>query len=327
MTVKVVIDIPSLYKKIEVLSKDYVPAKKDASMDFKKEDSTVRDIKLLLKLLAQNVRLQDVSVWKQQGIEFMSMKDYDRCYIRISKKKSTKELGRGFFGSVYNVVSDPCIKHVPKGVKRVAVKLETIGSAHEYEPNQEPVRVAEVIQIYKKAHALGIAPELYTCFVTKNSSEEITIVKVSEIVEGTSWSSVDWSSGIDKQAALADLRSKVFKMNKAGIIHHDLHSGNVMVRPDGTVCILDFDRAKFVKNEELNRLGEFNASIGFSWEPKGLASKEGVDFLYNALLEDGSIVLGSKVAAGTVKSSRMGKKSSKLTTKLNKTKKRSRGTI
>jgi len=324
MSVKISIDIPSLYKKIEVLSKNYVPVKKMASMEFKKEDSTVRDIKLLLKLLAQNVRLQDMSIWKQQGIEFMSTKDYEKCYIKISKKKSTKELGKGFFGAVYTVVSDPCIKHIPKGVKRVAVKLETIGSAHEYEPNQEPARVAEVIQIYKKVHALGIAPELYTCFVTKNTSDELAIVKVSEIVEGTPWSSMDWSSGIDKQAALDDLRSKISKMNKAGIIHHDLHSGNVMVRPDGTVSILDFDRAKFAKNEELDRLGEFNTSIGFLWEPKGLASKEGVDFLYNALLEDGSIVLGSKAATGTLKSSRVSKKSSKLTKKLNKTKKRSR---
>jgi len=323
MAARVAIDIPSLYEHVEVLSKDYVPSNVPTTMEFEK-DSTVRTIKSMLRLIAQNVRLQDVSIWEQHGIEFMNKKDYEKCYIKISKKKSTKELGKGFFGSVYNVVSDPCIKHIPKGVKHVAVKLEVINSGNEYEPNQEPERVAEVIQIYKKAHALGIAPELYACFVAKNSSGQLTIVKVSEVIEGTGWSSIDWaSSGLNKEEVLADLQKKILKMNKAGIIHHDLHAGNVMVQKDGSVSILDFDRAKFVKDEEQTVLGSFNASFGNPWEPKGIASIEGINFLYDALIKKGSIVLEQKSSSSkkSRKPSRLpGKKTSK---KLNKTKKRS----
>jgi tRNA A-37 threonylcarbamoyl transferase component Bud32 len=110
-------------------------------------------------------------------------------------------------------------------------------------------------------------------------------------------------------------------MNNAGILHHDLHDGNVMVTSDGTVYIIDFDRARFVKNEESSRLGLFNASLDNNWEPKGIASKSAADFFYNYLLNEGSIVLLSKPAKKELKTiknvnkskrSKKSKKSKKL---------------
>ena len=320
MNAKILIDIPTLYKRIEELSKTYVkPDTPSApSFDAPPEDETVKNIKNLIRYIARTVQLQDPAIWKKYDIEFMGRNAFEQCYTRISKKKSTKPLGSGYFGSVYDVVSDPCIKHVPKHVKHVAIKIEPIKSL--YDNSQEPERIGEIFQIYKKAFKLGICPELYNIFVTKDANGSIQIIKVFEIVKGTTWNGTNWSNGLDKQKAIEQLQSKIQKMNKAGILHHDLHDGNVMVTPEGDVYIIDFDRAKFVKNEEKNRMEIFNDSIDYSWEPKGIASRDGVDFLYNELLKEGSIALLSKPVIKKSKTSKISK-TSKTSKTLKKSKK------
>ena len=323
MNAKILIDIPTLYKRIEELSK--ICLKPDASsapmFDAPPEDETVKNIKNLIRYIARTVQLQDPAIWKKYDIEFMGQNAFEKCYTRISKKKSTKLLGSGYFGSVYDVVSDPCIKHVPKHVKHVGIKIEPIKPS--YDNNQEPERIGEVFQIYKKAFKLGICPELYNIFITKDANGSIQIIKIFEIIQGTNWNGINWSDGLDKQKAIEQLQSKIQKMNKAGIVHHDLHDGNVMVTPEGDVYIIDFDRAKFVKNEEKDRLEIFNGSIDSIWEPKGIASRAGVDFLYNELLNEGSIALLSKPVAKKSKASKTMKtmKTMKTSKALKKSKK------
>jgi hypothetical protein len=60
----------------------------------------------------------------------------------------------------------------------------------------------------------------------------------------------------------------------------------------------------------------FNRSIDSIWEPKGIASRAGVEFLYNELLNEGSIALLNKPVT---KKSKASKKSVKSKTKKQRT--------
>jgi predicted Ser/Thr protein kinase len=202
---------------------------------------------------------------------------------------NTKVLGEGYFGKVFNVPVDECIKNIPAGVKRVGVKVEKLKTP--FEASQTPNRVKEVIEIAKKANELNVGPALYDVFVVVNAAGYTQIIKCFEIIDGKSWRDTEWTPA-KKTAALKKLDAHVHKLNKAGIIHHDLHDGNVMVSQTGEVYIIDYDLARFVDFEEENIVARFNDSEN-QWEPKGAASREGTYYVFTKLIEEGSIVLPS----------------------------------
>jgi tRNA A-37 threonylcarbamoyl transferase component Bud32 len=115
----------------------------------------------------------------------------------------------------------------------VGIKTEYI--KHYYHPNQSPEAVQDAFKIAKKAAELGIGPELYDLFVTKDTKEKVIIVKVSKIIDGKTWADTEWETPEQRHAAAEQLKTAIQNLNEAGIIHHDLHSGNVMVDTTGRV--------------------------------------------------------------------------------------------
>jgi predicted Ser/Thr protein kinase len=206
--------------------------------------------------------------------------------------ENSKVLGQGMFGKVLNVKRDPCLKHLPADLSRVGLKIEAL--KQEWRAEQEPSRLAEVTEIAKKAADLGIGPALYDVFVTTNKDGGVEIIKTIEIVNGTTWASTEWESSKQKAKALADLDKAIHTMNKAGIIHHDLHSENVMVSKKGRVYIIDYDMAKYVQDEEIRELSSFDNGAPNPWEPKGAASDRGCFYVFKKLIEEGSIKLTDK---------------------------------
>jgi predicted Ser/Thr protein kinase len=205
--------------------------------------------------------------------------------------ENSKVLGQGMFGKVLNVKRDPCLKHLPADLSRVGLKIEAL--KQEWRAEQEPARLAEVTEIAKKAADLGIGPALYDVFVATNKGGGVDIIKTIEIVNGTTWASTEWESPKQKAKALADLDKAIHTMNKAGIIHHDLHSENVMVSKTGKIYIIDYDMAKYVQEEEIRELSSFNSSVPAPWEPKGVVSDKGCLYVYKKLIEEGSIKLSN----------------------------------
>lgn len=226
--------------------------------------------------------VSEKSYWGRVGIRMVSASDFERCYTN-----NAKVLGRGMFGKFMSVNANSCIRGVPPGVKNVGVKTEYI--KNDYRPQQSPEAVLDSFKIAKRAAKLGVGPDIYDLFVTKDSKGKIMIVKVSQIIDGKTWAATVWESPKQKRAAAEVLKILIQKMNEVGIIHHDLHAGNVMVDKSGRVYIIDYDLAKFVKNEEVKSLSIFNTNIPEDDEPVGVASEEGIQYVYDKLVEEGTI--------------------------------------
>jgi predicted Ser/Thr protein kinase len=264
------INVPALSARIAAIAETY-----DETAPEVKVDQYFSHYQNMLEKLTMTILRHQESYWK--GIRQMDAATFATC---VSTKK---KLGAGSFGSVFEMPVKACLK-VPAGVKRVAVKVETLQT--DYDRYQTPQQVKRAIAVSKKAHAIGVAPALYDVFIVFDT-DGVKVVKVYEVVKGVSWDNKEWK-GTQKQKAIAELKEMVHRMNKAGIIHHDLHPGNVMVTTKGVV-IIDFDRANFVETEEEN-LSYFNSSISRPWVPPGVASDKGLKYIYHKLGEEGTIV-------------------------------------
>jgi predicted Ser/Thr protein kinase len=196
----------------------------------------------------ENVLIENTSYWADTGIRIESTEDYMDCM----KKIRLKEIGRGSFGIVYKVFVNKCIKHVPKNVKVVAIKVEHLNTMY-----LNPSQIKTSIAIIQKAAKLGITPQLFDVFLVK-MKDKFLLIKVYEYIEGSSWN----ESKFTKQSyenALEQLNQAIHIMNTNGIIHHDLHTENVMITKN-KVYIIDFDLAQFAKEDEKNLLPMFYKS-------------------------------------------------------------------
>ena len=284
------VDIPALSERIKAITKTYKPSNNSPNRD--KESDLVRGV--IRELILRNI-IQEESYWAAVGIRMVSRADFEKCFERIRNNANAKVLGQGEYGKFINVSADPCMNGLPKGIKRVGIKMEYI--KEKYLSNQTADGVSNAVKIAKKAAELGIGPQLYDVFIAKDGKDRIMIVKVSEIIEGKTWADIEWESPEKKHEAAKQLQAHIHKMNEAGIIHHDLHIRNVMVDKNGRVYIIDYDLAKLVEDEEIDSLNIFNDIYEPSWKAKGVASENGVEYVYNKLREEGSI----KLTAGNSK--------------------------
>lgn len=284
------LDIAKLSKRIDEIAETYDPKVKVNATKPGIEDPLFISLRLILQSMVLNNITAKESYWAAAGIRMESFEAFQGCLEKI--KMNTKVLGEGYYGKVFNVPVDECIKHIPAGVERIGVKVEKLKTP--FEVSQTPNRLKEVIEIANKAHELGIGPALYDAFVVVNEAGYTQIVKCFEVIDGKSWRDTEWTPAT-KKAALKKLDAHVHKLNKAGIIHHDLHDGNVMVSKTGEVYIIDYDLARFVDFEEEDLLVRFNDAENM-WEPKGAASRQGLYYIFTKLVEEGSILLSASPA-------------------------------
>ena len=303
------VDIPALLERMRVIAKTYDPS---VPFELREDLKTIFiNFETFISGMLQTAISTQASFWKEGGIRMVDSSTVIACMKSLEAQ--TKPLGSGFFGSVFDVPVSRCLsditKNIPSGVKRVGIKIEALKQSFE---NQSPARVLEVFEIAKKAAKLDIGPAIYDVFVTLWDDGTVRIIKIFEIIRGTSWESTQWTSTKAKAKALRELDAHIHTMNKAGILHHDLHSGNVMVSKTGRVYIIDFDLATFSKDEEASTMYRFNDSYSLS---KGILSEEGTAFMFQALMDEGSLRLKEEPVMTQVNRNKTvkGKKSSKKT--------------
>jgi len=276
-----ILNFPKLVERVQEIAATYDHSAKP--VDFGRE-LTVFDNKIitLLSAFIYMIMTKDKSYWG--SLRWLAPDEFAGC---VQKVKS-QAVGEGGYGKVTKVPVSPCFENVPKSVKQVALKIEELKDY--YDMYQSPEIVHRSLQIAKKAADLGIGPKIYDVFISRAQNGLPLIVKVGEFIDGTTWEKTQWKSDANKKKAVQKLKESIETLNKAGIIHHDLHPGNVMVTKSGRVYIIDYDRANFSKTEEANSIRMFNNSYNSQWEPVGVASEKGAKFVYKQLLDEGAIL-------------------------------------
>ncbi|NDB81585.1 MAG: hypothetical protein EB127_02365 [Alphaproteobacteria bacterium] len=290
-----IFDIPRLAERIREISKTYPEKQGNNPADGTPEDPWFEPLKQPLRLLLRmSINLEE-KYWKSAGIRVEGPDEFQKCMDKL--QKYAKLSGEGAFGKVYSVPNDVCFKNVPRSVKRLGVKIENIGGGDGFRGifggNVTPERLRDVTKIAKIAGTLGIGPKMYDAFVSVDQHNTVQVVKVFEFVDGKTWQDTIWKNQKAREDAQHKLEDLIHKMNGAGILHHDLHTKNVMIGKNGKLYIIDFDLAKFSKNEESGAIGRFEDPPRFMFEEsaKGVTSDNGIRYIYNKLVEEGDIIL------------------------------------
>lgn len=289
MSRKPLIDFRKIEDRVEEIAKSYKPKsnKTRESNDSVWVALPFTPLKPILSDIIYRVVTRRPDYWKEANLKVRTDSEFMECMSKFYK--ASKIIGKGAYGTMFNTPRPDCIPKIPKDMKHVAIKVETLYDY--YDQYQSPAAVSHAYEITKKAASLGIAPDIYDCFISVNENGIPVIIKVYELIHGTAWAEMEWKSDAQKRRAIADLESKIIKMNKNGIIHHDLHTGNVMVSKSNEVFIVDFDRARLVKEEELSEMSSFNERRPWPSVPTHkLLMPEVLEFVYKTLLEEGSVV-------------------------------------
>jgi predicted Ser/Thr protein kinase len=163
-------------------------------------------------------------------------KIYGGCFC--NSLKEGKVLGNGYFGEVI-LTEYPCKQYGRVAIKIEPVKLDRI-TLYQY-----PKYVHKSVRLANKASRLGLSPTIYETFLCVHK-DKMMIIKIMEYVEGTSMMNAEWKSEIQHRRAKQELLKQIRILNHHGIIHTDLHEGNVMVDTQKAipkVTIVDFDRS------------------------------------------------------------------------------------
>jgi predicted Ser/Thr protein kinase len=267
-------DLPKLKKYVAVLLKKYKPSKQQPVNEplFDKMENIIYS-------MIKEISMEDPKYWAPSGIR-IETKDYYNC----EKQLTMTTIGKGAFGTVYKVPVKPCMKNIPAEVKVVAVKMEKIDYSNFYKPSQ----LKTVVDITKKAHEIGIGPALYDVFILKGPNF-FSLIKVYEYIEGREWG--EFTSKKEMNHALTQLKEHIHTMNKAGIIHHDLHAGNVMIS-NGKVYIVDFDRANYYETEEEANIYRFQQNEYDDFSMDHIRSK--TIYVFNMLVKKKIIKTGTR---------------------------------
>jgi hypothetical protein len=143
----------------------------------------------------------------------------DDC-LEVERLRKAKVLGNGAFGTVFDVGKGRCIK------------VERVRDAGIAQGVCDAVRMGELrvgVRVHKW-HMCECAGSVY-------------LVTEMDRVDGATlqaWLNVKSRKDADIRKLQAALKRKIARMKGAGVVHHDLHPGNVMVDMAGVPWIIDF---------------------------------------------------------------------------------------
>ena len=165
-----------------------------------------------LKQIIKNKLLVDNQIKEQKFIKYFSSnsRNKDACF-KIFKKE--KLLGKGGYGQTYLA---------SKGNFKYAVKVQEI-------TNIEISDLKKEIKLTKKMGKLGVGPKLYDYYICKEDNKN-KLFMVMEYMSGGDL--YNWLGDGNKLTAKLkkDARKKLKIMHDNGIIHNDLHEGNIFIQ-------------------------------------------------------------------------------------------------
>lgn len=159
------------------------------------------------------------------------------CFVRGAIATSPwKPIGSGTFSTVFLI-------HTADGVEArpLAIKVACMVAGAPAMLQREYALLRELNQHRARA---GMIPEVYDFCTT---SQEHSPLLVMEYIEGVclgEWMLCHTLTLTELEHTTTHLLACLLWLNERQVLHNDLHPGNLMVRPDGSLVLLDFGLAE-----------------------------------------------------------------------------------
>lgn len=196
--------------------------------------------------------------------------------LQHAKIKKAKVLGRGAFGTVFDLGKN-------------ALKVEKVGR-YDLDGTLAAGKVAA------RMGELGVGPKVAHWRVCECRFATYLVIEMAKI-KGTTVQDLlrkKWAPA-KKAKTLQLLREKVIKMNKAGVVHSDMHWGNVMVDKKGVPWIIDFGIVE--REHPSGNLAQVDGLIkndkpnpGFRWRMDGPLSGLALE-IFDKLVEEKTVTV------------------------------------
>lgn len=163
-----------------------------------------------------------------------------------------REIGKGGMGSVFEGTASTG--------KRVAIKM--VSCKVSINPEFKELFNTEVASLKKMNHpaVVGIVGDPF-------SDEKGNLYLPMEFVEGETIEQKVKNAGPYSEWDAKDLLGKILEafayIHSMGCIHRDIKPSNIMVRPDGSVCVIDFGIAKDMKTRTGKTIGRIIGTDGY----------------------------------------------------------------
>jgi eukaryotic-like serine/threonine-protein kinase len=168
--------------------------------------------------------------------------------MRIGSYEVVRELGRGGMGVVYAVRSD----HIP-GLRALKLLLNAADAA-------AVIRFRREAELMARVRHQGIVP------IHEVGESEAGLYLVMDLVEGEPVDEVLRRGPVDPERArrwILEVADAVGALHAAGLLHRDLKPANLMLRPDGSLLLLDFGLARKAGRSSLTNTGAIAGSPGY----------------------------------------------------------------
>lgn len=156
--------------------------------------------------------------------------------------QNAEKLGNGAFGNVYKIDAKTAVK---------VVEINTVHLVDFASRSQE-------IVCSKKAGELGIGPKIHDFYLctTPDSMSNFGIIYMEYIKGKTLFEWLDTKPSFEERTQVSKLISqKVDLLHKHGIVHKDLHAGNIMVvsknKKVSDVFIIDYGLAEVINKKAI----------------------------------------------------------------------------
>ena len=205
------------------------------------------DAKRPLQYAKENVRRVIVSNNKKRSV----------C---LNKFKDVRKIDSGSFATVYAATGKKNMRYAIKQISLDASLYDEIGAES----------IKRELEVTEMMGEIGAGPKMYDSFLCRSLGKPYVYIVLEYFNRKSLWDYTHEGNVIDEKnvKALAEL---VDKMHTNGIVHSDLHAGNILVHenPDGSLkfAIGDYGMAYFSRDvQEIERSKDVSSAFLNSME-------------------------------------------------------------
>ena len=209
----------------------------------------------------------------------------------LEKFKEVRRVDKGSYGNVFTGYQ----KNTKYAIKQVSLDpalYEDIG----------PESIKRELEITEDMGRKGIGPKMFDAFVCKTMGRPHLYLVLENFNQRSLWDFIQEGNTLE-EGEIKKISETISDMHDAGIVHSDLHAGNILVHEnaDGSLrfAVGDFGMAYRTRDtDEIQRQKDVSGSFVSTMEQVAASIRP----LIWKLIKDGEIVIDIDIPAGAVAS-------------------------